>query len=93
VLTKSAKSGIQVSGWTHSLGCVRSRLYQSRQKMHSSLKERGNDVFAQGIEQRGPLGKTLPRKMTTNLSDVSKWQCSQLPQGLYVFNTTMKDKR
>jgi hypothetical protein len=78
VQTKSAKSGIPVTGWTYSLGCIRSRLYQSRRIMHSFLKDGGNDVFAQGnkstlikgnrnIEQRGPLGKTLPRKTTTTL--------------------------
>jgi hypothetical protein len=48
VLTKSAKSGIPVSGWIYSRGCVRSRLYQSRQTMCSFLKEGGDDVFAQG---------------------------------------------
>jgi hypothetical protein len=78
VLTKSAKSGIPITGWTYSCGCVCSRLYQSRQTMRSFFKDGGNDVPAQGskltlmkgnrnIEQRGPLGKTLPRKTTTTL--------------------------
>jgi hypothetical protein len=71
VSTKSATSGIPVIGWTYSLGCVRSCLYQSRQTMRSFLKDGDNDVFAQGnkatlmkgnrnIEQRGPLGKMPP---------------------------------
>jgi hypothetical protein len=33
VSTKSATSGIAVTGWTYLCGCVRSRLYQSRQTM------------------------------------------------------------
>jgi hypothetical protein len=86
VLTKSAKSGIPVSGWTYSLGFIRNRLYQIRQTMHSFLKGGGNDLFAQGnkstlmkgnrnIEKRGPLGKTLPRKTTTILPVVSQQRC------------------
>jgi hypothetical protein len=83
VLTKSAKSG---TGWTYSRGCVRSRLYQSRQTMRWFLKDGGNDVLAQrnkstllkdnrNIEQRGPLGKMLPRKTTTTLPVVSQQWC------------------
>jgi hypothetical protein len=86
VSTKSATSGIAVIGWTYSLGCVRSRLYQSRQTMRSFVKDGDNHVFAQGnkatlmkgnrnIEQRGPLGKTLPRKMTTTLPAVAQQRC------------------
>jgi hypothetical protein len=48
VPTESAKSRIPVSGWTYSLGCIRSRLYQIHQTMRSFLKEGGRDVFAQG---------------------------------------------
>jgi hypothetical protein len=48
VSTKSATSGIAVIGWTYSLGCVRSRLYQSRQTMRSFVKDGVNHVFAQG---------------------------------------------
>jgi hypothetical protein len=66
VFTKNAKSGIPVIGWTYSLGCIRSRLYQSHQTVRSFLKDGDDDVFAQGnkanlmkgnrnIEQRGPL--------------------------------------
>jgi hypothetical protein len=80
------KSGIPVTGWTYSLGCVCIRLYQSRQTMHSFIKDGGNDVFEQGkestlmkgnmnIEQRDPLGKTLPRKMTTTLPFVAQQRC------------------
>jgi hypothetical protein len=75
VSTKNATSGIAVIGWTYSLGCVRSRLYRSHQTMRSFVKDGDNHVFAQenkaalmkgnrNIEQRGPLGKTLPRKKT-----------------------------
>jgi hypothetical protein len=46
VSTKSATSGIPVIGCTYSLGCVRGRLYQSRQTMRSFLKDGDNDVFA-----------------------------------------------
>jgi hypothetical protein len=86
VSTKSATSGIAVIIWTYSLGCVRSRLYQSRQKMRSFVKDGDNHVFAQGnkanlmkgnmnIEQRGPLGKTLPRRTTTTLPVVAQQRC------------------
>jgi hypothetical protein len=86
VLTKNAKSGIPVTGWTYSLGCIGSRLYQSRQTIHSFLKDGGNDVFAQGntstlmkgnrnIEQICPLGKKPPRKTTTTLPVVSQQRC------------------
>jgi hypothetical protein len=86
VSTKSATSGIPVIGWTYSLGCVCSRLYQNCQTMHSCLKDGYNYVFAQGnkailmkgnrnIEQRGPLGKTLPRKTTTTLPAVAQQRC------------------
>jgi hypothetical protein len=62
-----------VISWTYSLGCVRIRLCQSRQTMRLFVKDGDNIVFALGnkgtlmkgnrnIEQRGPLGKTLPRK-------------------------------
>jgi hypothetical protein len=54
VSTKSATSGIPVIGWTYSLGCVRSCLYQ---------------------EQRGPLGKMIPRKTTTTLPVVAQQRC------------------
>jgi hypothetical protein len=75
-----------VIGWTYSLGCVRSRLYQSRQTMRSFVKDGDNHVFAQGkkatlmkcnrnIEQRGPLGKTMPRKTTTTLPVVAQQRC------------------
>jgi hypothetical protein len=75
-----------VIGWTYSLGCVRSRLYQSRQTMRSFVKDGDNHVFALGnkatlmkgnrnIEQRGPLGKTLPRKTTTTLPVVAQQRC------------------
>jgi hypothetical protein len=84
--TKSATSGIPVIGWTYSLGCVRSRLYQSRQTMRSFVKDGDNVVCVQGnkatlmkdnmnIEQRGPLGKMLPRKMTTSLPVVAQQRC------------------
>jgi hypothetical protein len=33
VTTKSAKTGKSILGWTYSLGCYRSRLYQSCQSM------------------------------------------------------------
>jgi hypothetical protein len=86
VSTKIATSGIAVIGWTYSLGCVRSRLYQIRQTMLSFVKDGDNHVFAQGnkatlmkgnrnIEQRGPLGKTLPRKTTTTLPIVAQQRC------------------
>jgi hypothetical protein len=86
VSTKLAMSGIPVIGWTYSLGCICSRLYQIRKTMHSFLKDGDNDVFAQGnkanlmkgnrnIDQSGPLGKTLPRKMTTNLPVVAQQRC------------------
>jgi hypothetical protein len=76
VLTKNAKSRIPVPDWTSSLGFPCSRLYQSHLTMRSFLEEGGSEVFAQGekltlmkgnrsIEQRGSLGKTIPRKMTT----------------------------
>jgi hypothetical protein len=75
-----------VIGWTNSLGCVRSCLYQNRQTMRTFVKDGENHVFAQGnkatlmkgnrnIEQRGPLGKTLPRKTTTNLPVVAQQRC------------------
>jgi hypothetical protein len=74
VTTKSSKAGKPFSGWTYSLGCYRSRLYQSRQA--SFMKSGGIEMFEQDntvtlmngnrkIEQRGPLGKTLSRKTTT----------------------------
>jgi hypothetical protein len=44
VLTKSAKSGIPVTGWTYSLGSVRMRLCQSHQIMRSFLKEGGKNM-------------------------------------------------
>jgi hypothetical protein len=86
VSTKIATSGIAVIGWTYSLGCARSRLYQSRQTMRSFVKDGDNHVFAQGnkatlmkgnrnIEQRGPLGNTLSRKTTTNLPVVAQQRC------------------
>jgi hypothetical protein len=86
VSTKSATSGIAVIGWTYSLGCVRSRLYQSRQTMRSFVKDGDNDVFVQGnkvtlmkgnrnIEQRGPLVKTLTGKTTTTLHVVAQQRC------------------
>jgi hypothetical protein len=86
VSTKSATSGIAVIDWTYSLGCVRSRLYQRHQTMRSFVKDGDNHVFAHGnkvtfmkgnsnIEQRGPLGKTLPRKMTTTLPVVAQQRC------------------
>jgi hypothetical protein len=86
VSTKSATSGIAVIGWTYSLGCVHSRLYQSRQTMRSCVKDGDNHLFAQvnkatlikcnmNIEQRGPLGKTLPRKTTTTLPVVAQQRC------------------
>jgi hypothetical protein len=54
--------------------------------MRSFLKDGGKDVFAQGnkstlmkgnmnIEQRGPLGKTLPRKNTITLAVVAQQRC------------------
>jgi hypothetical protein len=75
-----------VIGWTYSLGCVRGRLYQSRHTMRLCVKDGDNHVFAQGnkatlmkgkinIEQRGPLGKTLPRKTTTTLPVVAQQRC------------------
>jgi hypothetical protein len=36
---KRATSGIPVIGWTYLIGCVRSRLYQSRQTMRSFVKD------------------------------------------------------
>jgi hypothetical protein len=86
VSTKSVTSGIPVIGWTYSLGCVRSRLYQSCQTMRSFVKDGDNLVFALGnkatlmkgnrnIEQRGPLGKTPPRKTTTTLPVVAQQRC------------------
>jgi hypothetical protein len=68
VTTKSVKTGKPISGWTYSLGCYRSRLYQSCQA--SFLNSGGNEFFEQSnkapfmkgnrkIEQIGPLGKTL----------------------------------
>jgi hypothetical protein len=84
VTTKSAKTGNTFLGWTYSLGCYRSRLYQSRQA--SFLNSGSNEMFEQGntatlmkgyrkIEQRGPLGKTLSRKMTTTLPLDAEEQC------------------
>jgi hypothetical protein len=76
VTTKSVKTGKPILGWTYSLGCYRSRLYQSRQasflnSVSSEMFERGNKVtLMKGnskIEQRGPLGKTLSPKTTTTL--------------------------
>jgi hypothetical protein len=75
-----------VIGWTYLLGCVRSHLYQSCQTMPSFVKDWYTYVFAQGniatlmkgnrnIEQRGPLGKTLPRKTTTTLPVVAQQRC------------------
>jgi hypothetical protein len=77
VTTKSVKSGKPFSGWTYSLGCYRSRLYQSQQA--SFLNSGGNEMFEQGnkvtfmkgnrkIEQRGPLGKTLSQKNDNHLT-------------------------
>jgi hypothetical protein len=54
--------------------------------MRSFVKDGDNDVFSQGnkatlmkgnmnIEQRGPLGKNLPRKMTTTLPVVAQQRC------------------
>jgi hypothetical protein len=54
--------------------------------MHSFLNDGDNDVFSQGnkatlmkgnrnIEQRGPIGKTLPRKTTTTLPVVAQQRC------------------
>jgi hypothetical protein len=48
VSTKSVTSGIPVIGWTYSLGCVCSRLFQSRQTMCSFVKDGDNLVFALG---------------------------------------------
>jgi hypothetical protein len=74
VITKSVKSGKPFSGWTYSLGCYRSKLYQSWQASFlNSGGNGGNEMFEQGnkvalmkgnrkIDQRGPLGKTLSRK-------------------------------
>jgi hypothetical protein len=95
VLTKNAKSGIAVSGWTYSLRCVCICLYQISQTMHSFLKEGGNDVFAHGnkstlikcnknIEQRGPLGKTLPQKTKTTLPVLSQ-QCCPFSINIYYY--------
>jgi hypothetical protein len=78
------KSGKPFSGWTYSLGYYRSRLYQSRQA--SFLNSGGNEMFEQGnkitllkgkrkIEQTGPLGKTLSRKMTTTLPVDAEERC------------------
>jgi hypothetical protein len=75
-----------VIGWTYSLGCVRSRLYQSCQTMRSFVKDGDNHVLGQGnkatlmkgkrnIEQRGPLGKTLSRKTTITLPVVAQQGC------------------
>jgi hypothetical protein len=86
VSTKIATSGIPVIGWTYSLGCVRSRLYQSRQKMGSFVKDGDNLVFALGnkatlmkgnrnIDKRGPLGNTPQRKKTTTLPIVAQQRC------------------
>jgi hypothetical protein len=86
VSTKSAASGIALIVWTYSLGCVRSRLYQSRQTMRSFVKDGDTHVSAQenkatlmkgnrNIEQRGPLGKMLPRKMTSTLPVVAQQRC------------------
>jgi hypothetical protein len=86
VSTKSSTSGIPATGWTYSLGCARSLLCQSRQIMRSFARDVDNHVFAQGnkatlmkgnrnIEQRGPLGQTLPRKMTTTLPIVAQQWC------------------
>jgi hypothetical protein len=63
--------------------------------MRSFLKEGGNDMFAQGskstltkgnrnIEQRGPLGKTLPQKTTTTLPVVSP-QCCHFRINIYFY--------
>jgi hypothetical protein len=46
VKTKSATSGQPFPGWTYSLGCYQSRLYQSRQA--SFLNSGGNEMFEQG---------------------------------------------
>jgi hypothetical protein len=69
VSTKSATSGIAVIGWTYTLGCVCSHLYQIIQTMRPFFQDGDNHVFVQGnkatlmkgnmnIVQRGPLGKT-----------------------------------
>jgi hypothetical protein len=103
VKTKSAKTGKPFLGWTHSLGCYRSRLYQSRQA--SFLKSGGNEMFEQGntvsfmkrnrkIEQKGPLGKTLSQKTTTTLPLDAEEQCPFCiniyyfkPDGYYYLST------
>jgi hypothetical protein len=46
VTTKSVKSGKPFSGWTYSIGCYCSRIYQSRQA--SFMNSGGNDMFEQG---------------------------------------------
>jgi hypothetical protein len=84
VTTKSAKTEKPILGWTYSLGCYHSRLYQSRQA--SFLNFAGNEMFEQGnkvtlmkgnrkIEQRGPIGKTLSRKTTTTLPLDAEERC------------------
>jgi hypothetical protein len=84
VTTKSAKTGKPFLGWTYSLGCYRSRLYQSHQA--SFLNSGSNKMFEQGnkvrlmkgnrkIEQRGPLRKTLSRKTTTTLPLDAEERC------------------
>jgi hypothetical protein len=103
VITKIDKSGKPFSGWTYSLGCYRSRLYQSRQA--SFLNSGGNEMFGQGnkvtlmkgnrkIEQRGSLGKTLSLKTTTNSPGDAEEHCtfhiniySFKPDGYYYLST------
>jgi hypothetical protein len=65
--------------------------------MRPFLKDSGNDVLAQGnkstlmkgnmnIEQRGPLGKTLPRKITTALP-VGYQQWSPFSINIYYYKS------
>jgi hypothetical protein len=86
VSTKSATSVIAVIGWKYSIGCVRSRLYQSRQTLRSFVEDGDNHVFAQGneatlmkgnrnLEKRVPLGKTLPINTTTTLPVFAQQRC------------------
>jgi hypothetical protein len=98
VTTKSAKSEKPFSGWTHSLGCYRSRHYQIRQA--SFMNSGGNKKIEQGnnltlmkgnrkIEQRGPIGKTLSQKTTTILPLDAEERCP-FRINIYYFNITFQ---
>jgi hypothetical protein len=84
VITKSVKTGKPFLGWTYSLGCYRSRLYQSRQA--SFLNSGGNEMFEQGnkvtlmkgtgkLNKEGHLERPCHEKTTTTLPLDAEERC------------------